>query len=286
MTPLERAVTFADGHHPPRGIAQQLDLDVARRDDLTLQIDGAVTECRGRLPGSVGEGGRQIRGPDDPPHPTPAATGRGLDQQREADRLGLGDDSGDLVGPIHRSRLERSGHRRHAHVTSRPPGMQLVPERVDRGRRRPDEDKPGILDGAGEGSPLRQEAVARMDRLRSGVQGDLDDPVDPQVALSRCRRPDPDRGVGKTDVLGCRVGVAIDRDRLHPQLAARPDDADRDLAAVCNQDSTERRTRHRAPVFAQRRARSERDVAMLLPRVRLLLVGQNLERTDQPRPCL
>ena len=62
VTPLERAVALADGHHPPRGIAQQLDLDVAGRDDLALEIDRPVTERRGRLAGSIGKGGRQIRG--------------------------------------------------------------------------------------------------------------------------------------------------------------------------------------------------------------------------------
>ena len=79
--------------------------------------------------------------------PAPTAAGRGLDQQREPDRFGLGGDRGNLVRALDRRRLEGS-REPPARPTSpsQPTGMQLVPERLDRIGVRPDEDQAGVLD--------------------------------------------------------------------------------------------------------------------------------------------
>ena len=137
---LEGAVALPDGDDPAGRVAQELDLDVARRDDLALEVDRAVAERRGRLARPADQRRRQVRGRDHPAHPPAAAAGRRLDQQREADRLGLGDDRGDLVRSVDRRRLERSRDGRDPDVACRSPGMQLVAEGIDRrrtaGRRR------------------------------------------------------------------------------------------------------------------------------------------------------
>ena len=78
-----------------------------------------------------------------------------------------------------------------------------------------------------------------MDCLGAGFAGRGDDRVDPQVALGRRRRADPDRAIRQPDVLGVGVRVAVDGDGLHPGLVTGPDDANRDLAAVGDQDPTE-----------------------------------------------
>jgi hypothetical protein len=49
MTALYRTVALTEGHDVTRGIAKQLDLDVARRPHLPLEIDGAVAERRMRF---------------------------------------------------------------------------------------------------------------------------------------------------------------------------------------------------------------------------------------------
>ena len=137
----------------------------------------------------------------DPAHAPAATAGRRLDQQREADPLGLGDDRGDLVGPVDRRRLERSRDRRdpdRSRAVRR--AWSLSPSASIDVRRRPDEDEPGLLDRPGEGRPLGQEAVAGMDGLGTRGQGRLDDRVDPQVALGGRRRTDPDGHVGQADV--------------------------------------------------------------------------------------
>ena len=184
---------------------------------------------------------------------------------------------------------------RHALDPHRPrevAGPDLVTERVDDGRRRPDEDESRVLDRARERRPFRQEPVSRMDRLDPVGEGRLDDRLDPEVALGRRRWTDADGDVGLLDVQGAGIGVAVDGDRFHAHLVAGADDPDGDLAAVGDQDSTERGRRrgHRRAASLRKdigsRLASERDVAMLLSRVRVALVGQHVERPDEPRARL
>ena len=240
----------------PDRVAQQLDLDVARRPDDALQVDRAVAERGERLGRSGGQRGRQVGRRRDQAHAPSATAGRRLDHDREADPLGLGDDPVDGVRPVDRRRLQRSRDRVDPDRPGDATGMELVAERVDGGRRRPDEDEPGVLDGPREGRPLGQEAVARMDRLGAGRERRLDDRIDPEVALGGRGGPEPDRGVGQPDVPRVGVGIAVDGDRGHPRFVAGPDDPDRDLTAVGDQDPLERRRLAGSPggrVFAQRR---------------------------------
>ena len=289
---LERAVPLPDRDDAARCVAQQLDLDVAGRPDDALQVDRAVAERGQRLGRSGGQRGGQVRRGRDPSHAAAATAGRGLDQDREADPLGLGDDPVHRVGSVDGRGLEGSRDRVDPDGPRDAPGMELVAERVDHRRRRTDEDEPGILDGPREGGPLGQEAVARVDRLGPGRQCRLDDRVDPQVALGGRRGPEAHGRVGQPDVPRVGVGIAVDGDRGHPELVAGADDPDRDLAPVGDQDPLERRPLAAHPAAPSLRKdgradpRSERDVAMLLPRVRVALVGQHRQRADESRPRL
>ena len=196
VTPLERAVALPDGDDLPGRVAEQLDLDVARR--AGSRARGRPTRHRTPRPPradpAASAAGRSAAD-DDPPHAPSAAAGRGLDQQREADPLGLGEDRRD-AGPGGRPAPARASRGRPSTPTARasPPRMELVAERVDRRRRRPDEDEPRVLDGAGERGPLGEEAVAGMDRLGARVRSAASTiGVDPQVALRRRRRPESGR---------------------------------------------------------------------------------------------
>jgi hypothetical protein len=65
--------------------------------------------------------------------------------------------------------------------------------------------------------------------------GDLDHPLGHQVGLPRRRRS---AGVGlvrEANVQSLAVGLGVDRNRRHTELAAGPDDAHRDLAPVGDQ---------------------------------------------------
>ena len=78
-----------------------------------------------------------------------------------------------------------------------------------------------------------------MDRVGAGDLGGADDRRHVQVAVEAPRRADADVLVGEAHVQRVLVGLRVDRDRLDAELAARADDAQRDLAAVRDQDLIE-----------------------------------------------
>ena len=78
-----------------------------------------------------------------------------------------------------------------------------------------------------------------MDRLGARLLGRLDDLGDVQVALGRHRRADQEGLVGLAHVRGVAVDLRVDGDRADAHLLQRAGDADRDLAAVCDQDLLE-----------------------------------------------
>ena len=106
----------------------------------------------------------------------------------------------------------------------------------------------------GELGALGQEAVAGMDRVARREQRGGDDLLDAQIALGRTRRADVD-DVGRQP-RGQRIliGVADRHDRLDALVAAGPDDPNRDLAAVGDEDPTDvgRRTSRRRPGWSDR----------------------------------
>ena len=178
----------------------------------------------------------------DAAHAAPASPGRGLQHDRVADVR----NRGDILGEGNR----RARHDGDAGVGRGPTRGELVAECLERRRWRPDEDEPGGLDGASERRILRQEPVAGMDRLRPGAARGIDDGVDRQVRVARRRRADPLRTVGQPHMERVDIGIRMHRDRADAQLPAGADHADRDLSAVRDQQTLERRCRH---VRAQRR---------------------------------
>ena len=170
VAPLERAVALAEGNDPAGQVAQQLDLDVAGRQDLALEVDRPVAERRRRFSGTGKQRRRQVARPLDPTHPAAPAPGRRLDKERVAHPVGSRDDRGDLVGAVDRRRFERPRDDRHVGCGRGPPGGELVAQRRDGAMVRPDEGHPGGGDGLGERRPFGEEPVARMDRLGPGRQ--------------------------------------------------------------------------------------------------------------------
>ncbi len=122
------------------------------------------------------------------------------------------------------------------HDLARP---RLRAHRFDRLRRRADEDDVGLGAGLGEVRVLGEESVAGVDRLGAGLLRRLDDLGDVEVALRGHRGADQERLVGLADVRGVAVDLRVDGDRADPHLLQRAGDADRDLAAVCDQNLLE-----------------------------------------------
>src|SRR6476619_6211804 len=114
--------------------------------------------------------------------------------------------------------------------------------------RRADKGEAAALDALREISVLREKAVAGMDRLGVGDLGGGDDRGHVEVALRRGCRTDADGFVGELDVLRVAIGLRIDHNRLDADLAARALDAQRDLAAVGDQDLLEHQGARRGTI--------------------------------------
>ena len=160
-----------------------------------------------------------------------AAAERRLDGDRQAVLLG---ERHDLVGS--RDRVGGAGHLRRSGPLGDVAGRHLVAEGADGRRRRPDPGEPGVDDGLREVGVLGEEAVAGVDRVRTGLAGGVQDLVDDEVALGRRRAAEGEGLVGEAHVQGVPVGVRVHRHGLEPGVLAGPDDADGDLAAVGDQD--------------------------------------------------
>ena len=80
-----------------------------------------------------------------------------------------------------------------------------------------------------------------MDGVDAGDGRGREDRRDVEVAVARRRRADADRLVGQPHMHGVAVGRRMDRHRLDAHLAAGAMDAERDLAAVGDQDLVEHR---------------------------------------------
>jgi hypothetical protein len=81
-----------------------------------------------------------------------------------------------------------------------------------------------------------------VDRVAARAFGDRDDPRGVQVALARRRGADRIRGIGRPDVQRIAVDVAVNRGRADAEVVAGANDAERDLAAIGDEDGGERRS--------------------------------------------
>ena len=97
----------------------------------------------------------------DDAHPLAAAAGRGLDQQRKADRCR---DRGRVGGVVELG----AGDDRDAGVLHQRPRSDLRAHRLDRARRRADPDEAGVDHRPREVGVLGEEAVAGVDRVGAG----------------------------------------------------------------------------------------------------------------------
>ena len=218
----------------PCAVGEDLDLDVARVLEVALDVDAVVGEELLAFAGRAFEGLLQVvRGHRDA-KALAAAAARRLAGDRVAGFLGL------LAGRLDVGRgLGGAGHDRHAGLGHDLARAGLRAHRVDRLRRRADEDDAGLGAGAGEVGVLGEEAVARVDRLGTRLLGVVDDLDDVQIALGRHRRPDQEGLVGLAHVRRVAVDLRVDGDRADAHLLERAGDADRDLAAVGYEDLLE-----------------------------------------------
>ena len=139
---LDRAVALAEVDHVALRVGEHLDLDVARVLEVALDVDAVVGEELLAFAGGALEGLLEVVRRHRDAEALAAAAARRLAGDRIAGLLGL------LLAPPRRpGRLGRAGDDRHpglGHDLARP---RLRAHRLDRLRRRADEDDPRLVAG-------------------------------------------------------------------------------------------------------------------------------------------
>ena len=234
VSPLDRALAFADRPYGAVRVGKELHLDVPSGREIRLTEDGRIAEGTRRFDAGSLDGGGQVGQLGDDAHAAPAATCRCLDQQRQVR-------GGDL------GRVEFGEHR-HPGIGHQLLRRDLAAHRGDRLRRRADPRQTGARHDSRERRVLREEAVTRMDRVRAGAEGGIEDQVRAQVGVGARRSGQPHRGVGLRDVRRVGVGIGEHRDGADPEGPAGTEHPPRDLAAIRHQHPTDRH-RHRTPLI-------------------------------------
>ena len=117
--------------------------------------------------------------------------------------------------------------------------LDLVAHGLDGLGVRTDEHDAFVGQALGEASVLGEEAEARVQGLGAGRAAGGDDLVGDQIALGGGRAADEHALVRHLDSHRVGVGLGVDDDRGDAHPAAGLDDANRDLAAVGDQDFRE-----------------------------------------------
>ena len=215
-------------------VGQQLHLDVPRRQDATFEIHRRVAKCRTRLGACGAQGAREVGGIRDRAHALASTAGHGLQHQGIADTFGNRPHLG--LWHVVADRLFRAWHDRHASLDRDLPRRRLAPHQGDGLGRGPDERQVRIPASGGEVLVLGQEAVSRVDRICPRTARGFDDAVDAEVTVAGWIGTDRVGLIGHPDVERGPVALGIDGDALKPHVATGPDDTDRNLAAVRDQD--------------------------------------------------
>ena len=146
-----------------------------------------------------------------------------------------------LASIVRFDRAVRARNGRNAERLHRLLRGDLVAHQADVLGLRADEDDLVRLHDVGEMRVLGEKAVAGMDRVRARDLAGRDDRRDVEIGLARRRRTDADDFVGEPHMHGVRIGRRMHRDGRDAHLLAGAIDAERDLAAVRDQDLLEHR---------------------------------------------
>ena len=247
MAALIGAVAHAERPHGAVAVGDQLDLDVARGPHDPLHQHARVAErLLGLLAGAL-ERVLELVGVVDAAHPAAATARRGLDHQREADRVGV--TLGLLDGL---DRPSAPGGDGHVGLLGQPLALDLVAQRAHDVGVGPDEHDAEALAELRELGVLGDEAPTdpRRVRVRLG-QRPLELVVVEVAAFAQTMAL-----VGLADEQRVALGFDVKRDdpdrviALPVELADRADGAHRGLAAVDDREPAEGTLRHRAPAPA------------------------------------
>src|SRR2546425_3105616 len=234
MTALNRAIALAEVDHVAVPVGEHLHLDVSGILEIALDVDRGVGEVRLALASRRHECALRLVRVAHDLEALAAAARRRLDRDRPPELVA---ETAHLISRLHR--LGDAGDDRHARREHPLARLDLRAHRLDRLGRRADPHESALATGACERGVLRQEAVARMNRLGACPPGRLEDSLLIQVALGRRAASDQVGLVGVGHVRSVAVGLRVHGDGPDPELPQGSEDADRDLTAVGNEDFAE-----------------------------------------------
>ena len=227
---LHRTIAFAQVDDVAVHVAEDLNLDVPRPHDITLNQHVGIAEAGLRFTLAAGQRSFEVLRLIDAPHALATAARAGLDQHRVADARGLiGKEGGLVVVAV------IAGHQPHTGFFHQRLGCALAAHGRDGAGRRADEDQPCRRAGVGEFLVLAEETVAGVNGLRAGGQRGVDDALPLQITLTRRVAADVHGLVAGVHVARIGVGVAVDGHRAHAQALRRGSHAAGNLAAVGNE---------------------------------------------------
>ncbi len=238
VTSLHRAVALEEVDHVALAVGEDLHLDVPRVDHGLLDEHRRVAERALGLAHAGVDRVLEVLLLVDLAHAAAATAGDGLHEERVGQLLGGLHQLVEVV--VGRHRVQR----RYAGLLGRRDRPGLVAGELEHLGGRPDEGDARVGARLGEVGVLREEPVARVDGVRTGLDRHLDDRLGVQVGAHRVADLADLVGlVGLHPVLGPAVLVGEDRHRARAHLRRRAERPDRDLASVGHQDLGEHGSR-------------------------------------------
>ena len=229
MAALNGTLALEQMHQVPVQIAQDLEFDMARRREPTLQEHGVVAERGGRLAAGASHCIGQVGFCPHDAHAPAAAPGRRLHQHGIADFAG-GRRQVAVGGEFH----GRQG--RHTRLPHQRFGGELVAhgaQRLDGGPHPTDASR---RHGRRELGVLGKEAVAWVYRVRAAALGRFGDFGDVQVSFRGAAAVQGDGGVRLAHERRVGIAVRIDRDGGDAHVVGRANHAARDFAPIGDQE--------------------------------------------------
>ena len=227
ITALHRTVALEQMQARSVRIRKHLHFNMSRTRQIFFEQHLVIAERRGGLPLRRRQRLAEFTRLMYHAHAFAATAGRGLDQHRIADAPGFFCE--------HRGLLRVAviaGHQRHAGFLHHCLRGGFRTHRFDRGGRRPDELDAGLLAGTCEFRILRQETVARMNRLGAAFLRDIEYAIAAQIGLARMRRPDQPGLVAADDMQRVRVRLRVNGDSAYAETFRGARNAAGNFAAV------------------------------------------------------
>jgi hypothetical protein len=224
---LQGAIPLEQVHHLAMAVAKHLHLDMARAGHVLLDQHAIIAEAGRRLALAARQQLVEVGRGLDLAHALAPAAGDRLDQHRISDRLRFLRKALRRLVLAQVTRRHRHARRRHQRL-----GRVLETHRLDRLGGRSDPDKTLRLHGPGERRILRQESIARMDRLGPGRLRRGKDLLRYQITLPGGRRTDQHRLIRLPHEGQPCIRLRIDRHGPDMHAPAGADDATGDLAPV------------------------------------------------------